>query len=62
MKKSFKQAEVSEASIENKTEGNILENIQSVFEVLKKKIAAIKTLNLVEIRHIGNLFMTPLMM
>ena len=37
MKKSFKQAEVSEASIENKTEGNILENIQSVFEVLKKK-------------------------
>ena len=62
MEKSFKQAEVSEASIENKTEGNIQENILSVVEVLKKKIAAIETLNLVEIRHIGNLFMTPLMM
>ena len=35
---------VAEVSIENKTEENIQENIQSVGEVLKKKIAAIKTL------------------
>ena len=41
VEKSFKQAE---ASIEKKTEENIPENIQSVIEVLKKKIAAIKTL------------------
>ena len=41
VEKFLKQAEVS---IENKTEENILENIQSVVELLKKKIAAIKTL------------------
>ena len=41
VKKSFNQAE---ASIENKTDKNIQENIQSVVEVLKKKTAAIKTL------------------
>ena len=39
MEKSFKQAKVS---IENKTEENIQENIQSVVEVSKKKMAAIK--------------------
>ena len=41
MEKSFKQAE---ASIGNETEENIQENIQSVVDVLKKKIAAIETL------------------
>ena len=41
MEKSFKQAE---ASIGNETEENIQENIQSVVNVLKKKIAAIETL------------------
>ena len=40
MEKSFKQAE---ASIGNETEENIQENIQSVVDVLKKKIAAIET-------------------
>ena len=35
---------VVEVSIKNKTEENIQENIQSVGEVLKRKIAAIKTL------------------
>ena len=41
MEKSFKQAE---ASIGNETEENIQENIQSAVDVLKKKIAAIETL------------------
>ena len=41
VEKLFKQAE---ASIEKNPEENIQENIQSVAEVLKKKIAAIKTL------------------
>ena len=41
MEKSFKQAE---ASIGNETEENIQGNIQSVVDVLKKKIAAIETL------------------
>ena len=41
MEKSFKQAE---ASIGNETEEKIQENIQSVVDVLKKKIAAIETL------------------
>ena len=41
MEKSFKQAE---ASIGNEAEENIQENIQSVVDVLKKKIAAIETL------------------
>lgn len=41
VEKSFKQAE---ASIGNETEENIQENIQSVVDVLKKKIAAIETL------------------
>ena len=41
MEKSFKQAE---ASIGNETEENIQENIQSVVDVLKKKTAAIETL------------------
>ena len=39
VEKSFKQAKVS---IENKTEENIQENIQSVVEVSKKKMPAIK--------------------
>ena len=41
MEKLFKQSEVS---IENNTEEDIKENIQSIVEVLKKKIVAIKTL------------------
>ena len=41
MEKSFKQ---TKASIGNETEENIQENIQSVVDVLKKKIAVIKTL------------------
>ena len=41
VEKLFKQAK---ASIENKTEENIQEYIQSVTEILKKKIAVIKTL------------------
>ena len=41
VEKLFKKAK---ASIENKTEENIQEYIQSVTEILKKKIAVIKTL------------------